>query len=510
MRPTEVRISDVLASVPVTVHAPDALDTDAIVTGIGYDSRQVRPGYLFVALPGTRVDGHDFVGAALESGAVAAIVSKERVSALPVGGPYLVARDTREALAHTAALFWGWPGKQLRAVGVTGTNGKTTTTHLIEAAMLACGWPAGVIGTLGARYTAGTLITTVDLGFTTPQAPETQQLLAMMVDAGVQGVAMEVSSHALDQHRASCIGFQVGVFTNLTQDHLDYHGTVEAYAAAKAKLFASLGPDGWAVVNVDDPHAAQMLESGPAERITYGLERPADLTLREITLGPAGSTGTLVTPEGERPFKLALPGRFNLYNALAAIGACRALGLDADRSLTAIARVQGVPGRVERVTPPDHPFAVVVDYAHTPDGLENVLGTVRDFTTGRVIVVFGCGGDRDRTKRPIMGRIASELADVVFLTSDNPRSEDPMAIIRDIEPGMIGPATRRIVVDRAEAIGAAIREAREGDTVLLAGKGHEPYQIIGTRRLSFDDRVVARMHLRDVGPGRSLHAGEAC
>ncbi len=497
MRPTDLRLSDLTERYPSWEPAgtPAQPGSDTPIAGIAYDSRQVRPGYLFVALPGTRVDGHDYLAAAFEAGAVAAIVARDRLPSLPPGR-YLAADDTREALAHVAAQYWGWPGRKVEAVGVTGTNGKTTTTHLIEAAMLACGWPAGVIGTLGARYTAGSLTTTVDLGFTTPQAPETQQLLAMMVDAGVRGLAMEVSSHALDQMRAACIPFKVGVFTNLTRDHLDYHGTLDAYADAKAKLFASLGPDDWAVINADDALTSRMLGAGPARRLTYGLKNPADLSLRDLKIGAAGSSGTLVTPEGERSFRLAIPGRFNVYNALAAIGACRALGLDMERALEAIARVGGVPGRVERVTPPNHPFAVMVDYAHTPDGLENILKTVRDFTPGRVIVVFGCGGDRDKTKRPIMGQIASDLADLVYVTSDNPRGEEPLAIIRDIEPGLSG--DYKIVADRATAIRSAILAARAGDTVLLAGKGHEPYQIIGTRRLAFDDRVVAKLQLREL------------
>ncbi|MBM3270783.1 MAG: UDP-N-acetylmuramoyl-L-alanyl-D-glutamate--2,6-diaminopimelate ligase [Candidatus Sericytochromatia bacterium] len=496
-----MRLTDLISRYPQASAFPDAE-----IGGIAYDSRQVRPGYLFVAVPGTRVDGHDFVGAALDAGAAAALVARDRVAALPPGN-YLVAADTREALAHASAAFWDFPGRRLRAVGVTGTNGKTTTTHLVEAAMLACGWPAGVIGTLGARYTSRHLVTTVDLGFTTPQAPETQQLLAMMADAGVRGVAMEVSSHALDQHRAGCIDFGVGVFTNLTRDHLDYHGTEDAYAAAKARLFASLRPDGWAIVNADDPRGDQMLAAGPARRLTYGLSNPADVTLRDLALGPAGSSGTLITPDGERSFRLSLPGRFNVYNALAAIATCRALDLDPERTLEAIARVPGVPGRVERVTSPEHPFAVMVDYAHTPDGLENVLRAARDFTRGRLIAVFGCGGDRDRTKRPIMGRLASDLADLAVVTSDNPRTEDPHVIIAEIRAGMTG--EYKVLPDRAEAIRFAVREARPGDTVLLAGKGHEPYQIVGTRRLAFDDREVAKLALRELAAEGRQDAGAA-
>ncbi|MBM3275113.1 MAG: UDP-N-acetylmuramoyl-L-alanyl-D-glutamate--2,6-diaminopimelate ligase, partial [Candidatus Sericytochromatia bacterium] len=278
-----MRLSDLIDRYP-----PHGSLPDADIAGVTSDSRQVRPGWLFVAVPGTKVNGHDYLARAFEAGARAAVVSPDRVASLPPGH-YLVATDTREALAYAAARFRDFPGRKLQAVGVTGTNGKTTTTHLIEAALAACGRAPGVIGTLGARYTAGTLTTTVDLGFTTPQAPDLQQLLAMMVDAGVGGLAMEVSSHALDQHRAAYIDFQVGVFTNLTQDHLDYHGTEEAYAAAKAKLFASLRPDAWAVVNADDPRASRMLEAGPARRLTYGLQQKADLTLRDLSLGAAGS-----------------------------------------------------------------------------------------------------------------------------------------------------------------------------------------------------------------------------
>ena len=472
--------------------------SDAEITGVSYDSRLVAPGDLFVAIPGTRADGHDFLSLALQRGAVAAIVSKHRVGSLPAG-PWLAVDDTRDALALASAAFRGFPGRKLRMVGVTGTNGKTTTTHLIEAAIRACGQSSGVIGTLGARYVAGNLTTTVDLGFTTPQAPELQHLLAMMVDAGVGTVAMEVSSHALDQHRASHIGFEVGAFTNLSRDHLDYHGSEDAYALAKATLFAGLGDKGHAILNADDPRWEQMAAAGSGRVVTYALDKPADLTLRGVSLGPAGSSAVLVCPEGEFPLKTTLPGRFNLYNALAAVGCARSLGLPLAAALQGINSVQGVPGRVERVTPPGHPYAVMVDYAHTPDGLENVLRTVRGFTVGRVLVLFGCGGDRDRTKRPVMGEIASRLADLVVVTSDNPRSEDPEAIIADILPGISGES--RNITDRAEAISWIISQAQPGDTILLAGKGHETYQLSGGRRIAFDDREVARLALRQARMG---------
>lgn len=477
--------------------ANETSSLEAEVTGISYDSRDVRPGHVFVAIEGTRTDGRRFVPAAFENGAIAAIVS--RPDGL-LGGPLLVADDPREALAWSAAAFWGFPGRSLDVVGVTGTNGKTTTTHLIESALVASGLNSGVIGTLGVRYRAGGLQTTVDLGFTTPQAPELQQILAMMAKAGVRQVAMEVSSHALDQHRAGFIGFAVGVFTNLTRDHLDYHGTEEAYAEAKAKLFGSLRDKGAAVVNADDPRAEQMLGAakagGASQILTFGLQRPASITLREIEMGPAGSRAIVDTPSGSFPMALQLPGRFNLSNALAALGAAMALGIDPAIAVEAFSRVLGVPGRVERVTAAEAPFTVMVDYAHTPDGLKKVIETVRDVTRNRVIVVFGCGGDRDRTKRPLMGAIASELADVAVVTSDNPRSEDPEVILAEIRQGIKGP--HEAIVDRAEAISWAIGQARAGDTVLLAGKGHEPYQIIGSRRIAFDDREVARQALRQL------------
>ena len=495
-----MRLADVAARYRLASPA-EAFELDTEIGGISYDSRTVRPGHLFVAIGGTRIDGHEFVPAAFDQGAIAAIVSRPEAAA---GRPALLAEDTREALAWAAAAFRGFPGRALDVVGVTGTNGKTTTTHLVEAAMLASGHPAGVVGTLGVRYRAGGLQTTVDLGFTTPQAPELQQILAMMSEAGVRQVAMEVSSHALDQHRAAHIGFAVGVFTNLTRDHLDYHRTEDAYAEAKAKLFTSLREGGAAVVNADDPRCQQMeaaaRSAGVTRILTYGLVNPAALSLREIEMGPAGSRASVQTPAGRFTMTLQLPGRFNLYNALAALGAVMALDLDPAVALDAFAKVPGVPGRVERVSSPDADFAVMVDYAHTPDGLQNVLETIRGITSKRVIVVFGCGGDRDRTKRPLMGRIASDLADVAIVTSDNPRTEDPEAIIAEVRTGMTGP--HETIVDRAEAIRRAISQARPGDTVVLAGKGHEPYQIIGGRRIAFDDREVARQALRELGASR--------
>ncbi|MEB3237532.1 MAG: UDP-N-acetylmuramoyl-L-alanyl-D-glutamate--2,6-diaminopimelate ligase [Candidatus Sericytochromatia bacterium] len=466
---------------------------DAVVRGIRLDSRSIQPGDVFVALKGTRVDGHAHLQEALARGAVAAVVDFRRLSDLP-RGPWLPVTDTAPALARAAAAFHGYPARRLDLTGVTGTNGKTTVTHMLEAGWRAAGIPCGVLGTLGARHDAGGLVTQVDVGFTTPQANVLQELLALMADAGVQRVAMEVSSHALDQHRVGEVAFRTGIFTNLSQDHLDYHGTMAAYADAKARLFDGLAPDGAAVVHGDDPAHARMVRDTRARIITFGLRPGADVGAENVVMKADGTSGTLVTPSGRYPLQLSLPGGFNLANALAALAAEVGSGRRPDPLLAALARMPAVAGRLERVTPVDHPFHVLVDYAHTPDGLVKVLEAVRHVTPGRVIVVFGCGGDRDRGKRPLMARAAAAGADIVIATSDNPRSEDPAAILADMAPGL--PSDAVIEPDRGQAIRSAIAAARPGDSVVIAGKGHEPWQIIGDRRIAFDDREVARLAVR--------------
>jgi UDP-N-acetylmuramoyl-L-alanyl-D-glutamate--2,6-diaminopimelate ligase len=471
------------------------------ITAIAYHSASVRPGALFVAIRGQRHDGHTFVAEAMTRGAPAVVVEH------PVDtGPdttQVVVSDTRLALALLSAAFFGHPSRQLTLIGITGTNGKGTTAYLLEAALSRAGQRAGVIGTLGVKL--GTQLTPLER--TTPEAPDLQRILRQMADSGIRVVVMEVASHALTLHRVVGCYFRGAVFTNLTQDHLDFHHTLEAYRAAKRTLFQMVAPDGVAVINADDPSASVMAAASRASVITYGLLPRADVRADDVQLHLDGADFTAVTPRGRHAMHLRLPGRFNVSNALAAIAAAQHQGVPLDVIAPAFAEFAGVPGRFEAVQE-GQPFGVIVDYAHTPDGLENVLRAARDFVRGRLVVVFGCGGDRDRTKRPIMGRIAAQLADVAVVTSDNPRSEDPAAIIEDILRGTAehaaipgGPRdARRVRIevepDRRKAITRTLQAAQPGDVVIIAGKGHEPYQEIKGVKHPFDDRVVAREVLR--------------
>jgi UDP-N-acetylmuramoyl-L-alanyl-D-glutamate--2,6-diaminopimelate ligase len=465
---------------------------DPEVTGITHDSRRVRPGDLFVCVPGQKVDGHAFLPAAIERGAVAALVER----AVEAEMPLLRVPSARSAMGPLAAALYGYPSRLFRLVGVTGTNGKTTTTLLVEALFRAAGSRTGVIGTLGAcigdRELPGER--------TTPEAPDLQALFAEMAAADVVAVAMEVSSHALDLERTLGTEFDVAIFTNLTQDHLDYHGTLEAYFAAKQRLF-TLYPTRsektfHAVLNRDDPFGQRLEQTACGNVITYAIEQEATLRATDVQATPAGISFRVSREGGPTaPLQLRLGGRFNVSNALAALGVAHALGLEWERSLDALAAVPGVPGRFEAVDVGQE-FSVIVDYAHTPDGLLNVLNAARALEPSRLIVVFGCGGDRDRGKRPIMGRTAAEMADVAVVTSDNPRTEEPLAILREIVAGIEAAPRRRARVveepDRRAAIAQAIRMARPGDLVLIAGKGHEDYQIFADRTIHFDDREVAR------------------
>lgn len=467
------------------------------VAGIAYDSRKVQPGEVFVALKGQRTDGHDHLAQAIAQGASAVVVDAAWAAENPprFDVPVFHAADSREALAWLAAEFHGHPSKAMEIIGVTGTNGKTTTTHLIEAILQEAGRSTGLIGTLGGRYQQDGTPQIVDTGHTTPQSLELQGIFARMKRSGVNAVVMEVSSHALDQLRVAHTDFDAAAFTNLTQDHLDYHQTMEAYAKAKAKLFTMIEPTSdfrGVAVNLDDPHGVTMAQNARVPVLTYSAQgRPAaDLRAEGVTLTASGSRWKLVTPFGEHALTLRLPGMFNVSNALAAIGCAISLGIPLSTCVAGLERVRGVPGRVELVTRPEDPFTVLVDYAHTPDGLENVLKTAREFTRNRLLVVFGCGGDRDKGKRPQMGEIASRLADMVFLTSDNPRSEDPQAIMADVAAGI--PGTYVAEPDREAAIRLAINEAKAGDVVVIAGKGHETYQIFADRTIHFDDREVAK------------------
>lgn len=476
-------------------------------TSIAYDSRRVEPGALFVAVTGFKTDGHQFVPAALEKGAAVLVVER------PVQAPDQVAvlqvPSSRQAMALLADRFYGQPSQQLRMIGVTGTNGKTTTTHLIRALLKAAGHEVGLIGTVN-NYVGDQAL---PVEHTTPEAVDLQELLARMVAARSDYAVMEVSSHALDLHRVDGVEYDVAVFTNLTQDHLDFHGSMEAYREAKGKLFAGLGRNARkqgpkaAVLNADDPASARYRELAAAPVVTYGIRQPADLTARDMEVGPKGCRYTLVTPRGEVRLELKFTGLFNVYNSLAAAAVGLVEGLDLATIKRALETTAGVAGRLEPVEE-GQPFGVFVDYAHTPDGLENVLQAARGFARGRVISVFGCGGDRDRTKRPQMGRISAELADYTIITSDNPRTENPEAIVREIEAGYRearpDPATYEVVVDRAAAIRHAISVALPDDVVVIAGKGHETYQIFADRTVHFDDREVARAAIAErlAGEGR--------
>jgi UDP-N-acetylmuramoyl-L-alanyl-D-glutamate--2,6-diaminopimelate ligase len=470
--------------------------TTCWLAGITSDSRKVKPGWGFVAIPGSKVDGHSFIDQALAQGAAVLVV--DRVVDLPsaTSATCLHVPDTRQALAHLAAAFYGNPSRQLCLIGVTGTNGKTTSTYLLEAVLQAHGLTPGVIGTVTYRYVGHEQ--TADQ--TTPAAEDIQRLLAEMVDAGVSHCAMEVSSHALAQHRVWGCQFAAALFTNLTQDHLDYHGDMAAYYAAKARLFTTYQP-GVAVLNRDDPAGETLLHETRARAITYGFSPESEVGVERLELDANGIRLTARLEQQHVTLHSRLIGRHNAYNILGVLATAQGLGLDAEQTVRGIARLPTVPGRFERVDA-GQPYSVLVDYAHTDDALRNVLQAARGLATGRTIVVFGAGGDRDRGKRPRMGRVAAQYADVAVITSDNPRTEAPMAIIRAIEAGFreTGQAFQyRVIEDRARAIQEAIRLARTGDVVVIAGKGHETYQIIGGKRFSFDDRQVAARALQELG-----------
>ena len=487
----------------------DALPTKKIrgrlpetVTGLAFDSRRVKAGDCFVAVPGLKENGRRFIPEALARGA--SLVVAEGDDPLPEReqGRILVP-SAREALARLADAYFGHPSAQLLVVGITGTNGKTTTSYFVEALLSGMGMKTGVIGTIQYRIGEETLTA----GHTTPEAVELQALLARMVESGVRGVAMEVSSHALALRRVDGIEFDAAVFTNLTQDHLDFHGTLTAYREAKKRLFALLAasrkPRSTAVINADDPAGASMVAGLSVPMLTFGLGAGAHVRAIEFASTLEGIRLEVQTPRGPCSIRSRLIGEPNVMNLLAACAVGIALGLDPAAIARDLERVRAVPGRFERVDA-GQPFLVVVDYAHTPDALERLLTTARQLTRGRLAVVFGCGGDRDRGKRPIMGEIAARLSDRAWVTSDNPRSEHPRAIVDEIVTGLSrvwpDPARYATIADRRAAIRDALAWARPGDTVLIAGKGHETYQIIGSELLPFDDRVAARQILTERSP----------
>ena len=461
------------------------------VTHLSSDSRKVKTGSLFVALPGTTTDGARFIEDAVERGAgiivSSTLVAPEKRRA---GILYLCTEDPGYFLRQIALRFFHNPSKDIRVIGVTGTNGKTTVTFLLEAILHEAEHSCSVIGTV--NYRIGEHI--LPAQNTTPGFLDTQELLAAIRDDGVEYCLIEVSSHALDQGRVDHVDFKVAVFTNLTSDHLDYHQTRQNYFEAKAKLFRELSPEATAVINADDDYGPKLFSRTKANIITYGLHKNADVRAADIQLELSGTTFKLITREGEMMMRTPLVGEFNISNILAATAAALSEGIPLERIKNGIERMRQVPGRLERMDCQED-FSVFIDYAHTQDALEHVLRAIRQTSDGRIILVFGCGGDRDRTKRPEMGYVASQLANFSFITSDNSRSEDPQAIIEEIRAGFEGDHYR-IIVDREEAIHEALNMAQKGDIVLIAGKGHEEYQIFKDRTIKFNERQIIRQYLR--------------
>jgi len=469
-------------------------DLDRTIAGIAVDSRQVGEGWLFVAVPGVHDDGHRHIEQALARGACAIVAQDDRLREVGRrwkrdGVAVLTVPSSRRAVSQLGSAFYGHPSKRLSVVGVTGTNGKTTVTYLLRSLLGAAGHPTGLIGTVG--YQIGR--ESEPSVNTTPGPLELHRLFARMCEEGDTHVVMEASSHALDQGRVDDVAFRAAIFTNLTHDHLDYHHTIEAYFTAKARLFELLDAQrGRAVVNVDDAYGRRLrwMDGVQHRAMTYGLEIPAAVTASDIAYGMDGTSCRLVTPAGELEVWMPLVGQHNVSNMLGAVAAALVCDVPLAVVREALARFEGVPGRLEQVQTGTS-YSVFVDYAHTPDGLRNVLGALRALPHRRLIAVFGCGGDRDRGKRSHMGAIATALADVVVLTTDNPRSEQPEAILRDVQAG-VRPEHRHCytVVDRADAIRRALAMAEPGDVVVIAGKGHERCQIIGSKTVPFDDRQV--------------------
>lgn len=474
-------LNNLHALVPFSGENPD-------ITSIENDNRKVQQGSLFICIKGYTVDGHDFAEAAVKSGAVAVVAEHD----LPLNVPVIVVNDTNRAMAVLADAFYGQPSRKFKLVGITGTNGKTTVSHLIEKVLSDAGKKTGLIGTMYTKIGAKM----IETKNTTPESLTLQKTFKSMADEGVEAAVMEVSSHALDEGRVHGTEFDVAVFTNLSQDHLDYHHTMEEYKHAKGLLFSQLGntfetnKPKFAVLNVDDPAADSFMRGTSAHIITYGIDQKADISAKDITMTSKGTAFTLSAAGRELLVNMQLIGKFSVYNVLAGIGAGLALGMPLEHIIRSIEGVEGVAGRFELVNA-GQDFTVIVDYAHTPDSLENVLSTISQFAQKKVFVVVGCGGDRDRTKRPLMAKIACNLATDPIFTSDNPRSEDPIEILKDMQAGAEG-ESYQLIPDRKAAIEFAVKNASEGDVILIAGKGHETYQIIGSQVFDFDDRKVAK------------------
>ncbi len=483
-----MRLSEIIPHVNVETVTGD---TDVVVTGVACDSRKVLPGNIFVAVPGLKLDGVQFAREALAQGALA-IVQESAIDPAAPAAVRLKVAHARRAMAQIARVLHGCPDARLKVVGITGTNGKTTTAYLIKHLLDATGCKSGLIGTV--VYDDGER--EIPAARTTPESVEVYDMLARMTRAGCRACVMEVSSHALDQGRVEGIDFDVAVFTNLTQDHLDYHQTFDAYFAAKSILFEKLGQGDkktTALINLDDSRAKALIARvNPSARVlTFGFDAGADLRAQVVELGSNATRYKLHFAGVIHDVRLPLAGRHNISNSLAALGTAIALGMDLENAVAALGDIPAVPGRLERVESP-LPVDIFVDYAHTDDALRNVLTTLRETTRGRLITVFGCGGNRDAKKRELMGRVAAQLSDHTVITSDNPRKEEPSAIIAQIAQGFAGKNNFEIVEDRREALYRALQIAQEGDTVLVAGKGHETYQEFATGVVPFDDREILR------------------
>lgn len=480
-------------------------NTDTMISDVTADSREVRAGSLFICLDGAHVDGHRFAASAAEKGA-AAIVAEKEIS-VPEGTAVIYVKDTRRAMEDITPYFFDYPARSMRMIGVTGTNGKTTATHIVSHVLTKAGYKTGVIGTIHMLIGDKEYPT----HNTTPDVVDLERMLAQMRDAGVTHAIMEVSSHSLVMGRVEGVEFDNASFTNLTEDHLDYHKTMDKYAAAKALLFAKVSAAGQtkrrksAHINADADYADTMaaaVDRHTAELTTYSIEKLSDLRAKDIRFNANSSEFTVIWQGKDYAAKTNLVGRFNVYNALTAISVCLGEGLSMEKILTALADFRAVPGRFELIDE-GQDFTVVVDYAHTPDGLENILKTAEEIRRGRIISVFGCGGDRDKMKRPIMGRIGARYSDIVIVTSDNPRTEDPDTIVSEVAAGVAEIAAEKtdfsyeVVVSRREAIRRAVEIAKTGDIVMIAGKGHEDYQILKDRTIHFDDREEARAALKD-------------
>lgn len=469
-------------------------DPSMEISSIVSDSRKAKPGSLFVAITGYHVDGASFAESAVQAGAVAILTEKE----LDVSVAQIIVPDLRKSMESLVPYFFDYPGKELRMIGVTGTNGKTTTVFLIHHLLMTAGIRSGLIGTI-CSLIGDQQIDSVN---TTPDVVELQNLLSQMRDSGVEEVVMEVSSHALALNRVAGCEFDVAVFTNLTQDHLDFHHTMKEYRETKEKLFSSLDKgrkiNKRSVINSDDPSKEYFAQASTAPIWMYGYEEKSDFRVLKAQISQEGTVIDVVTPEGEKSLHSSLVGDFNVYNILAAVGAVRAEGMSWEDIQKGLITFAGVPGRFQQISNNKEVPLVVVDYAHTPDGLKNVLETGRRLTSGRLITVFGCGGDRDRTKRPLMGAIGRDLADEVILTSDNPRSEDPCEILQEILTAWKDEDKKpQVIADRKQAIQKAIAVANPGDVVLISGKGHETYQILKDKTIHFDDREEALRFLEE-------------